>query len=79
MAVSCCVLPFSATLGRLPLDRDRWREALRALPKQCPSAGQCSPGGCQKLCAAYASGEWLRRSKEPKQDRPPKVATKGKR
>ena len=79
MAVTCCVLRFTKELGRLPLERHRWRESLLALPKECPATGQCSPGGCRKHCTDYATGEWLRRSNEPKNNRPPKAKAKGKK
>lgn len=79
MAVTCCLLPFTKVIGHLPLDRERWRQALRGLPKECPTAGRCSPGGCQKHCAEYASGAWLQRSNEPKQTKPPKTTAKGKK
>lgn len=77
MAVTCCVLAFSRTIMRLPVERSRWVDAVRAQPTECPAAGQCSPGGCRKHCGIYASGEWLRRNNQPKDNRPPKA--KGKR
>lgn len=58
MAVTACVLPFSRRLAKLPADRERWRAELDALPT-CERS-DCSPGGCRKHCADYASGAWIR-------------------
>lgn len=58
MAVTCCLLGFTATLAKLPRERHAWRDALLAMPRECPNAGQCSPGGCRKHCGDYASVAW---------------------
>lgn len=75
MAVTCCLTGFVQTLERIPLERHCWRDVLLTLPKECPHAGQCSPGGCRKHCGDYASVAWPLRNNRPK----PKTKAKGKK
>lgn len=75
MAVTCCLLGFTRTLEKLPRERHHWRDALLAMPKECQSAGRCSPGGCRKHCGDYAAVAWPLQANRPQS----KTKTKGKR
>lgn len=52
-------------IGRLP--REKWKQAIEALPEECPCKGVCTGGmGCRERVADYMRTQWHMLAKREK-------------